>query len=146
MNTDRLWQERLFRSLRFKKEILDAVYQYLVSNGAELGRFLQDHNFYAKVCCALSWPIIMSTGTDMNGVKKELKNFLAKAENFKNEHNEYSPWWPDLDREGVVRQAYGNILISHSGSCLCFALIVSTVMETIEIIEIWEKPRGMMTR
>jgi hypothetical protein len=140
-NVDHVWQEKLFCSLRFKKEMLDAIYEWLVTAGSDLVPFLQDSDFKIRICRALSRVVVGHVKTDIEGVKTELKIFLAKAESFKDEHKEYSAWWPAPDREGIMRQACSNILLGDSCSPACFTCIVGTVTEALEAIEIWEVPR-----
>lgn len=118
-------------SLKSQKEMLTAIYETTSWRNGKMKIFLQKNNFHSHVFSA----IMVLDRQSFDGVENDLKDFLKKAFIFAQEEKEFSPWWPNIDGDGTIRQAFRNILSGKAGEQECFTLIMSIVMDALETIK-----------
>ena len=119
----------IFGSLNVFREMLNAIQDQRSGRLDKLSNFLADSNYFASVFSA----ILILDEKLAPPVKKDLTVFMGKAKVFIMENPEFADWWP-VDREGVIRQAFRNILSGHGNQFVHFTIIMAIVRESLRMI------------
>jgi hypothetical protein len=123
----------LNRSLMFVRFVLRAVYEGNIKPKSKLSNFLAESNFFNSVFST----IFTVNDQLLNSVKKDLADFLEKAEEFRNREAEFTQYWPYAGGEKIFL-AFQNIMAKKAGDGELFTVIVGTVREVINIIGYYE--------
>jgi hypothetical protein len=119
----------VFSSLNVSREMILAIQEQRNGRRDTLSGFLTTSNYFASVFSA----ILLLDRNIAPTVKKDLTIFIGKAKVFVMENPEFQDWWP-VGREGIIMQAFRNILSGHGNEFAHFTMILAIVEEAVGAI------------
>jgi hypothetical protein len=126
----------LRNSLGFMREMLVAICESRKSSVIdELSDFFASCGFSSRVCSNILFiDDVEREKEKLLEREAELGDFLVKAEKFKKEKPDFARYWPDSQKEGVIKHAVDTLLAGKVSQFEHFTLIISIVIEAREII------------